>query len=377
MAEGEDGQEKTEEATPKRMEKAREEGQLPRSRDLTTTVVLLAGTTGLYMFGAFLAEHLLNMMSYNFSLTREQIFDTAAMFDQLGLSMRDMLVSLLPLFGILLVASIIGPIALGGWNFSSKAMAPQWKRMNPASGLKRMFGVQGLMELAKSLAKVSVLMGLAVLLLMSLQEEILGLADQDIKTSIVDSLRLSGWVAIVLSASTLVIVIVDVPFQIWQHTEKMKMSRQEVKDEYKNTEGKPEVKGRIRQLQREMANQRMMAEVPQADVVITNPTHFSVALKYNPETMETPILIAKGADEIALKIREIANAHKVEILQSPALARSVFYTTELNQEIPAGLYFAVAQVLAYVFGLKNHRKGQGDRPVKPNNLNVPPDLYYD
>lgn len=377
MAEGDSSQEKTEEATPRKLDKAREDGQIPRSRDLTTTALLLGGTIGLYIFGSLIGEKLSNITRYNFVLERETVFDDQAMIAHLAYSFFEGLMSLMPLFGILLVASIVGPIALGGWLLSAKSMAPKMSRMNPAAGLKRMFGVKALVELGKALAKVLVILALALVILDVLQVEILGLANEDVHTGVIHSLEISAWAAILLSASTILIAIVDIPFQIWDHSKKLKMSLQEVKDEYKDTEGKPEVKGRIRQLQREMANNRMMADVPEADVIITNPTHFSVALKYKPESMETPQLIAKGGDHIALKIREIGKAHKVEIIESAALARSIFYTTEVGDAIPDGLYVAVAQVLAYVFGLRRFRKEGGDRPIYPRNVKVPKDMYHD
>lgn len=377
MAEGDSSQEKTEEATPRKLDKAREDGQIPRSRDLTTTALLLGGTIGLYIFGSLIGEKLSNITRYNFILERETIFDDQAMIAHLAYSFFEGLMSLMPLFGILLVASIVGPIALGGWLLSAKSMAPKMSRMNPAAGLKRMFGVKALVELGKALAKVLVILALALVILDVLQAEILGLANEDVHRGVIHSLEISAWAAILLSASTILIAIVDIPFQIWDHSKKLKMSLQEVKDEYKDTEGKPEVKGRIRQLQREMANNRMMADVPEADVIITNPTHFSVALKYKPESMETPQLVAKGGDNIALKIREIGKAHKVEIIESAALARSIFYTTEVGDAIPDGLYVAVAQVLAYVFGLRRFRKEGGDRPIYPRNVKVPKDMYHD
>lgn len=377
MAEGDSSQEKTEEATPRKLDKAREDGQIPRSRDLTTTALLLGGTIGLYIFGSLIGEKLSNITRYNFILERETIFDDQAMIAHLAYSFFEGLMSLMPLFGILLVASIVGPIALGGWLLSAKSMAPKMSRMNPAAGLKRMFGFKALVELGKALAKVLVILALALVILDVLQAEILGLANEDVHRGVIHSLEISAWAAILLSASTILIAIVDIPFQIWDHSKKLKMSLQEVKDEYKDTEGKPEVKGRIRQLQREMANNRMMADVPEADVIITNPTHFSVALKYKPESMETPQLVAKGGDNIALKIREIGKAHKVEIIESAALARSIFYTTEVGDAIPDGLYVAVAQVLAYVFGLRRFRKEGGDRPIYPRNVKVPKDMYHD
>lgn len=376
MAEQDSSQEKSEQPTPKRLDKAREEGQTPRSRELTTTALLLGGTTALWIFGSMMISVLAGVMVRSFDLERETIFDTTRLSVFLTEGMFRGIISLLPLFGVLLVASILGPIALGGWLISAKAMQPKMSRMNPLEGLKRMFSLKSLMELAKAVAKVLVILFIAVVVLMSFKEELLALSNQALRPALAHSLQLSISAAIILAATTIVIAMVDVPFQMWDHTQKLKMSRQDIKDEVKDSEGKPEVKSRIRQLQREMAQRRMMASVPEADVVITNPTHFSVALKYDPDNMETPILLAKGADLLAFKIREIAAAHKIDIISSPQLARSIYHTTEIDEEIPGGLYLAVAQVLAYVFQLRNYRRGRGQKPVYPNNIKVPPDLQY-
>ncbi|NIB43193.1 flagellar type III secretion system protein FlhB [Pseudomaricurvus alkylphenolicus] len=377
MAEDDSSQEKTEEPTPKRLEKAREDGQVPRSRELTTSAILIAGSVGLFVLMPFMSQRLLDISRYNFSLDRRVVFDPALMVQQLAHSFADALWSLVPLFSILLVAAILGPIALGGWLWSVKAMAPKASRMNPMEGLKRMFGVKGLIELVKAVAKVLLILSLAILLLVSMQQDMLELANQAVNPAIVDSFKLAGWAAIALSAITLFIVILDVPFQMWDHSRKLKMSRQDIKDEMKDSEGKPEVKGRIRQLQREMANNRQLAAVPEADVVITNPTHFSVAVKYDPDTMQTPIVLAKGVDFFALKIREVAKANDVQIMESPVLARAIYHTTDVDQEIPAGLYMAVAQILAYVFQLRNYRKGKGERPPFPRNIDVPEEMRFD
>ncbi len=374
MSDQDSSQEKSEQPTPKKLDKAREEGQTPRSKELTTTFLLLGGTIGLWVFGTMMIGVLARIMTYSFSLERETIFDTKKMIIFLSNGLFDGVVSMLPLFAVLLVASIAGPIALGGWLISSKAMAPKFSRMNPLEGLKRMFSLKSLMELVKALVKVLVILTVAVLFLVNYQRDMLALAYQPLESALSESLVISILAAIIISAATIIISFVDIPFQIYDHTKKLKMSKQDIKDEMKDSEGKPEVKSRIRQLQREMANRRMMADVPEADVVITNPTHFSVALKYDPDNMETPILLAKGADLVAFKIREIAQAHKIDIIESPQLARSIFYSTEISQEIPSGLYLAVAQVLAYVFQLRNFRRGQGDKPLYPRNIKVPPDL---
>lgn len=378
MAEENDSsQEKTEEPTTRKQEKAREEGQIPRSRELTTTFILLAGTVGLMLFGPFMAGKLAGILKFNFRLDREVVFNTDAMVEHLAASLYQGTLSMLPVFALLLVASIAGPIGLGGWMFSSKSMAPKASRMSPLAGLKRMFALKALMELAKALGKVMLIMSVAIGLLVVQQQDMLRLSDQEPLTAIKNSVWLTAVGAIALAAVTIAIAAIDIPFQIFENKKKLKMSRQEVKDEMKDTEGKPEVKSKIRQLQREMAQRRMMSEVPKADVVITNPTHYSVALKYDPDTMATPILLAKGADMTAMKIREIARAHNIDIMESPALTRAIYHTTEIDQEVPAELYMAVAQVLAYVFQLRNFRKGRGDKPTYPRNIQVPRDMRFD
>lgn len=378
MAEEDDsGQEKTEEASARKIEKAREEGQIPRSRDLTTTAVLMLAAIGLYIFAGFMADRIIGLTRASFVISRAAIFDPNAMIGTLAAAIYDGLISIAPLMAILLVASIAGPIALGGFIFSSKAMMPQLSRMNPIAGIKRMFSMHSVIELLKSLGKVGLILWVTILLLKFYAQDMYRLSDESVGNAIIHSLEISILAVITLSAATILIAAIDVPIQIYQYNKKLKMSRQDLKDEAKDTEGKPEVKGRIRQLQREMAQRRMMGNVPQADVVITNPEHFSVALRYDPEKMDVPIMLAKGGDHVAMKIREIANAHKIDIIQSPVLARAIFYTTDIDEEIPAGLYLAVAQVLAYVFQLRNYRKGRGDRPQYPRNINVPREMRYD
>lgn len=378
MAEEDDsGQEKTEEASARKIEKAREEGQIPRSRDLTTTAVLLLATIGLYIFAGFMADKIIGITRASFVIPRETIFDTNAMIGLLVAAIYDGLFSIAPLMAVLLIASIAGPIALGGFIFSGKAMAPQLSRMDPVAGIKRMFSMNSLIELLKSIAKVALILWATILILQYYAQDMFRMSDEPIGDAIVHSLDISIFATILLSVTTILIAAIDIPIQIYQYNKKLKMSRQDQKDEAKDTDGKPEVKGRIRQLQREMAQRRMMGNVPQADVVITNPEHFSVALRYDPEKMDVPVMLAKGGDHVAMKIREIANAHKIEIIQSPVLARAIFYTTDVDEEIPAGLYLAVAQVLAYVFQLRNFRKGKGDKPMYPRNINVPRDMRYD
>jgi flagellar biosynthesis protein FlhB len=377
MAESESGADKSEEPTEKRLRESREKGQLARSRELSTVAVTLGGIGGLLASGGGLAQTLMAMMQGTFELSRETLLDEGAMVRLLMGSGLMALEAIMPLLIALLIASIVGQVALGGWLFSAKAMAPKVSRMNPAAGLKRMFSTKALVELLKALGKFLVVLGVALLVLSAYQDDLLSIAKQPLDLAIMHSVEIVGWCALWMACGLIIIAAVDVPFQLWDNKQKLMMTKQEVKDEYKDSEGKPEVKSRIRQLQREAAQRRMMQAVPEADVVITNPTHFAVALKYDGDKGGAPRLVAKGGDFVALKIREIAQEHKVTVLESPALARAVYYSTELDQEIPAGLYLAVAQVLAYVYQLRQYRSGKGRRPDPLNNLPIPPDLRRD
>jgi flagellar biosynthetic protein FlhB len=377
MAESDSGADKSEEPTSKRLEEARKKGQIARSRELNTLAVTLAGAAALLIFGAQMGRSMLDMMRGNFALPREVLQDEGAMARQLLATGMEALLALQPFFIVMLIASIIGPIALGGWLFSSEALQPKFSRMNPWEGLKRMFSAKALVELLKALAKFVVILLVALAVLKADQDDLLAIANEPVESAILHAMSVTGWSLLWLACGLILIAAVDVPFQLWDTRQKLMMTKQEVKDEYKDSEGKPEVKSKIRQLQRQMAERRMMQQVPEADVVITNPTHFAVALKYDPAKGNAPMLLAKGGDFLALKIREIAQEHKVTLLESPALARAVFYSTEVDHEIPAGLYLAVAQVLAYVYQLKQFRAGKGKRPKPLPDLPIPPDLRRD
>ncbi len=377
MAESESGADKSEEPTSKRLEEARKKGQVARSRELNTLAVTFSGAAALLVFGGEMGKVLLDLMRSNFSLPRELLRDNGAMAQQLLGSGMHALLALQPFLIVLLIASIIGPIALGGWLFSSEALLPKFSRMNPLEGIKRMFSVKALIELVKALAKFLLILLVALAVLSSDKNDLLAIANEPVEGAIMHSMAVVGRSLLWLACGLILIAAVDVPFQLWDIRQKLMMTKQEVRDEYKDSEGKPEVKSKIRQLQRQMAERRMMQQVPEADVVITNPTHFAVALKYDPSKGHAPLLLAKGGDFLALKIREIAQEHQVTLLESPGLARAVFYSTEVDQEIPAGLYLAVAQVLAYVYQLKQFRAGKGKCPAPLPDLPIPPDLRRD
>ncbi|MBD9416535.1 flagellar type III secretion system protein FlhB [Pseudomonas sp. PDM16] len=377
MAESESGADKSEEPTGKRLEEARKKGQIARSRELNTLAVTFAGAAALLMFGAEMGRAMMGMMHGNFSLPREVLLNEGSMVRYLMRTGMEALLALQPFLTVLLIASIIGPISLGGWLFSSEALMPKFSRMNPLEGLKRMFSTKALVELLKALAKFVVILVVALAVLKSDQDDLLAIASEPVEAAILHAMQVTGWSLLWMACGLILIAGVDVPFQLWDTKQKLKMTKQEVKDEYKDSEGKPEVKSKIRQLQRQMAERRMMQQVPEADVVITNPTHFAVALKYDPAKGNAPMLLAKGGDFLALKIREIAQENNVSLLESPALARAVYYSTEVDQEIPAGLYLAVAQVLAYVYQLRQFRSGKGKRPGPLPDLPIPQDLRRD
>ncbi|MBB5321262.1 flagellar biosynthesis protein FlhB [Marinobacter oulmenensis] len=374
--ESDDGQEKTEEPTARRLQKARDEGQTARSRELGTMAVLLAGAGGLLMFGGSLGAALEGIMRDSFVIERAAIFDTRHMSVQLIQSAKEAAFALAPFMILLLVAAIAGSVAIGGLMVSGKAVAPKMSRMNPIKGLGRMFSMRSVVELIKAIAKVGLVMVVAILILNLRTDDLLSIAEEPAVPAMVHVLWTLGWSFFLLSCATIAIAAIDVPFQLYDHHKKLRMTKQEVKDEYKDTEGKPEVKGKIRQLQREMAQRRMMQDVPQADVVITNPTHYAVALQYDQNSMGAPVVVAKGADQVAFKIMEIAREHKVEVLRTPPLTRAVYHNTDVGQEIPDGLYMAIAQVLAYVFQLRQFRKGHAPKPGMPD-FPIPPDMRRD
>jgi flagellar biosynthetic protein FlhB len=377
LAESESGQDRSEEPTQKRLDEARRKGQIARSRELNTLGVTLGGAGAALIFGGQIATDMMAVMQAGFALSREALMDEGAMVKLLLDSGAHALFSLAPFLTVLLIASIIAPISLGGWLMSGQAMQPKFSRMSPLAGLKRMFSTKALLELGKALAKFVVILGVALMVLSAVEDDLLSIAHEPLETAILHSATLVGWSSVWLSCGLILLAAVDVPFQLWDSKQKLMMTKQEVRDEYKDSEGKPEVKSRIRQLQREMSERRMMQAVPSADVVITNPTHFAVALKYDPDKGGAPQLIAKGGDFLALKIREIAQEHRVILLESPALARAVYYSTEVDHEIPAGLYLAVAQVLAYVYQLRQYQAGKGKRPGPLPDLPIPPDLRRD
>ena len=366
--------EKTESATPKRLEKAREEGQVARSRELATFALLSAGFLGAWGMSATIGGHLQAMLRGAFTFGHADAFDTSRMLAGAGVAAREGLLALLPVLALTGVAALLAPMALGGWLLSSKALEPKFSRLNPITGLGRIFSVTGPIQLGMALAKTLVIGGIGGLAIWQRRHEILGLSMQPASRAFADGLHLVAVACAMTVAGTFVVAALDVPYQLWQYHRKLRMTKEEVKREMRENEGDPHVKGRIRQQQRAMARRRMMSEVPKADVVVTNPTHFAVALKYADGEMRAPKVIAKGVNLVAARIREIAAEHNVPLLEAPPLARALYHNVDLNREIPGPLYGAVAEVLAWVYQLKRFRAEGGAVPMAPTHIDVPPEL---
>ena len=371
MAENPSSEERTEQPTPKRLKDAREKGQVPRSRELNTLAVLMTSAAGLLLLGKGMTEQFAHIMQRGFSLEREVVMDPAALTQYLAAGIGDGLLMVAPLFGLLLVAAVLGPLGLGGWSFSTKAIAFKVEKLNPIKGLGRIFSVKGLMELAKTLAKFLLVAVASAMILWSQVGELQSLTQEPVNRALAHAGTICLWAFLLISSVLVLVAAVDVPFQLWQHNKQLRMTHKEIKDEHKETEGSPEVKGRIRAIQREMAQRRMMQEVPTADVVVTNPTHYAVALRYEREGDGAPRVVAKGADLIAQQIRTIAEAHGVAVVSAPPLARALYALVEIDQEIPAELYVAVAHVLAYVYQLDAATAQGREPPQPPQDLPVP------
>ena len=364
--ENQDGQEKTEEPTPKRRREAREEGQVPRSRELTTLLMTVGAAAALLVLGEGMATSLAGTLEEAFRADRELIFDSKAPLRLLGASLLRVAQVVGPFAVIMLVLTMVASAALGGVSFSVKALAPKLEKLNPLKGLKRIFGVNGLMELAKALVKVIIVGAIGLTLFWLSWGRFEAIAAAPLASGIALASRVFFYTFLAAAAVLVIPAAADVPYQLWQHTRKLRMTRQELKEEFKQTEGRPEVKARIRGLQQRLAQGRMMEKVPDADVVITNPTHFAVALKYDQLHMGAPRVVAKGTDLVAARIRELAAEHRVPLFEAPPLARALYHHSALDQEIPAGLYLAVAQVLAYVYQLRGPRPAAGQGPARPD-----------
>ncbi len=363
--------EKTEQPSARRLEQAREEGQVPQSRELSTFLVLVVGVLGLWVLGGWMSERVLGLLRHGFAFERAVAFDHKLMLKDFGDLFTQAMVTLLPLFAILMLAALAAPILLGGFVFSPKALGIKLSRLNPIAGFGRMFSVHGLAELVKSLLKTALVGGMGALVFYREQEHVFSLMNMTLGRAIPEFLQTLLMSSLLIVLGLALVALLDVPFQLWQYYRNLRMTKEEVKQEFKEQEGDPHIKARIRSVQMEMARRRMMSEVPKADVVVTNPTHFSVALKYDAARMGAPVVVAKGRGELALKIREIAAEHNVPLLEAPPLARALYAHCELEAAVPAALYRAVAEVMAYVYQLNSWLAHGGAKPNTPDEFAVP------
>ncbi len=366
--------EKSEQASPQRLEKAREEGDVPRSRELSVFVSLLASGGGVWFFGNRLIQALQENLAQGLQFGRAETYDFSLLYGHLAHDLLNLGLAFAPVAGVLILVAVAAPALIGGWVFSAQALMPNFSRINPLTGIGNLFSLHTLVELFKAIAKALLVSAVAWLVLSHEKAAVLALSTESVHAGMNHAANLI-WVAYLSITMALgVVALIDVPYQLWHYADKHKMTRQELRQEARESDGDPQIRARIRAQQREMARRRMMAEVPKADVVVTNPTHFAVALKYSEQGSRAPIVVAKGADEVAARIRELAAEHAIPLLEAPALARALHKHVELEQEIPEVLYGAVAEVLAYVFQLRVWETHGGPAPARPTAIAVPDGL---
>ncbi len=373
MAEERD-QERNLPATPKRLEQAREQGQVARSRELATCLVLLGAAGAIWWTAPTVAARFQGLMRAGLTLDGRSAFVPDTMAERLSALSLDAILVVLPILGVLLAASLLAPLALGGWVFTLNPIVPAFSRLSLLAGLGRMFSVQGLIELVKAIAKALLVGGVGAWLIWRSIDPMIALAEAAPLESMTHFSQLMLWAFLILAAALLVVAAIDVPYQLYHHHSNLRMTLQEVKREARESEGDPQLKARVRERAREISRRRMMSQVPKADVVVTNPTHYAVALKYVDGRMGAPKVVAKGADLLAARIRAVAQEHEVPVFEAPPLARALYRNVELEQPIPNALYAAVAQVLAYVYQLRNWRRFGGNAPIAPVDLPVPAEL---
>lgn len=365
--------ERTEPASARRLEQAREEGQVPHSRELGAFLILLAAAASFWLMGGWLTGRVAAMFRRGLTVDGKLLHEPDQMLVRFSDLSLDVLFTFSPLLLALMIAALASPFLLNAFIFSPKALLPKFDRMNPLKGLQRLFSWSGLVDLVKAVAKAGLLGGMAAWVIWSERDDLLGLLAQPVETGLASAGHLVAFSFLAVVSVMIVIVAIDVPFQLWHYHDKLKMTRDEIKQEAKEMEGDPHVKGRIRSLQREAARRRMMAAVPKADIIVTNPTHFAVALAYK-SGMGAPSVVAKGMGEVARRIREVGAENGVPLLEAPPLARALHRYVELDQQIPGTLYAAVAEALAWVYQLTAWRQHGGQYPVPPRDLEVPPDM---
>jgi flagellar biosynthetic protein FlhB len=353
------GQERTERATPKRRQQAREKGQVAQSREVSSVVILMTALGLLYFSGSWMLLTMGTIVAGVYQSLGTLRLDTVADLSVFSIEIfRNMVRVLAPLFLLLIIAGIAANVLQFGFGLFPKKLVPKLTQLNPASGIKRIFSLKSLVELVKSILKLVVVGWIAYGVISGHLKEFPALVDLDVGQILVFTGQVAFKITLYVCLAMLLMAALDFIYQRWQFEKNLKMTKQEVKDEHKQVEGDPKVKGRIRSMQREVAMRRMMESVPEADVVITNPTHLAIALRFDADNMVAPRVVAKGADHIAARIREIAAENDVPLVENKPLAQALYRMVELGDYIPAELYRAVAEVLAYVYRLKGRFAGE-------------------
>ncbi|MDK9778815.1 MULTISPECIES: flagellar biosynthesis protein FlhB [unclassified Vibrio] len=369
-------QDKTEKASPQKVKKARQEGQIPRAKEFTTAVIFLAVALYFYSQLSNIWQSMTGVFRYNMALTKDDLASPNQMVEQIGQSLAMIIEMLVPMFAVIIIVTVASTLVLGGWMFRPANMLPKLSKLNPLSGIKRMFSTRSLVELIKSTLKVTVVFAVLYGYLDNHLQPLLGMQSLPLNQGVTMIMSILFEGLLLMGVALLIFGVIDIPYQRWEHLKELKMTKQELKEEFKNNEGRPEVKQRIRQIQQQFARRKIDKMVPTADVVITNPTHYAVALKYDMSLSEAPFVVAKGVDETAMHIQRIARENQVEIINSPPLTRSIYYTTAIEQAIPSQLYIAVAHILTYVLQLKAFRKGSGKKPHPLPIFSIPKHLQH-
>lgn len=369
-------QDKSEQASQQKIKKARQEGQIPRAKDFTAAVLFLA--VALFFHGQLdtFWQSISEVFRFNMTLTKADLADPDRLLMHIGQSLAIMIELLLPMFVVIMVVTVASSMLLGGWLFRPANMMPKLSKLNPLSGIKRMFSTRSVAELIKSTLKVTVIFGLLYNYLNNHLQPLIGMQNLPLTdgVSLIMTILYDG--LLMMGGALLLFGVVDIPYQRWEHLKELRMTKQELKEEFKNNEGRPEVKQRIRQIQQQFARRKIEKMVPTADVVITNPTHYAVALKYDTSLSDAPFVVAKGVDETAIHIQRIARENQVEIINSPPLTRSIYHTTAIEQAVPSQLYIAVAHILTYVLQLRAFRRAKGEHPLPLPHFSIPKHLQH-
>ncbi|MGY1424010.1 flagellar biosynthesis protein FlhB [Lysobacter sp. A289] len=357
-----DQEDRTEQPTEKRLRESREKGDVPRSRELANVAVLGVTAVALMLLAPGIGTAAQGWLGGALAFNPAILGHPDRLITHAVTLAISLMLPVLPVLAAALVACLIAPALMSGIRFSNKALQPDFKRLNPASGLKRIYGKEGFAELLRSMLRVLLVVGTGALVIIGAVDNLLLMPRMGLHVAIDTGLHTAMTALLAMAGSLALIAAIDVPWQRYQHRSKLKMTKQEVRDEMKQTEGNPEVKARVRQVARQLSQRQTMEAVPSADVVVMNPTHYAVALKYDPDNMRAPRVVAKGVDETALMIRDVAGKHRITVIEAPPLARALYRQAKVDQEIPVKLYAAVAQILSYVYQLKRWQPAHGPAP---------------